>query len=264
MVPSVRARTLEVEGRAARVFVGGAGERVLLVHGGWGGAELHWSPVWDRLAVRFQVIAPDLPGIGTTDQPALRTVTDYARWLAAMLDALELPNAWCVGNSFGASVVWSLAGRAPARCAGVVLVDGIPMPRTPAPLRILGKTRAARGLMRRLVRRISYSRAAVGDAFADPAHAPADLERRIAEEWPVILPRFVDLLIAGDGPPAPTVSPLLLWGADDRLRGSTRRDADHLHARLRGSTLRRIEHAGHFPQVEEPAAFVAALDAFVG
>lgn len=45
------------------MFTGGEGPRtVLLLHGGWMGAALHWSGVWDRLAQRARVVAPDLPG----------------------------------------------------------------------------------------------------------------------------------------------------------------------------------------------------------
>ena len=93
-IAGVHEITVTVEGQPARVFVGGQGERILLVHGGWGGATMHWASVWNRLAKRFAIIAPDLPGIGRTDQPALGSVVDYAHWIEHLMDALEAPSAW--------------------------------------------------------------------------------------------------------------------------------------------------------------------------
>ena len=255
---------VSVRQRPARVFAGGAGSALLLVHGGWSGAQMHWSRVWGRLAERHHVLAPDLPGLGDLGQPPLASVRAYAEWLLELLDVFGVERAWCVGNSFGASVAWSLAGRAPGRCAGVVLVDGIPMPRTPLPLRVLGRTAPARALMRRLVRRASYRPALIARAFADPTRAPPELARSIAEEWDVIAKHFADLLIAGDGPPAPRLKPLLLFGAADRLPGTTPDAARRLQRTLRGSTLVQLADAGHFPQVEAPEAFVAALEDYVG
>lgn len=260
--PLVSATEVRVRGTAARTFTGGAGPALLLVHGGWAGAQFHWRTVWEPLAARHRVIAPELPGLGAAEQGSLASVADYAAWLVELLDALGVDRAWCAGNSFGGTVVWSLAGRTPGRCAGVVLVDGVPMPRTPPPLRWLGRTRSGRALMRRLVRRASYEPGAVARAFADVARVPPELREAMAT-WPVIVPRFADLLIAGDGAPAPSAPTLLIFGAADRLPGTSPAAARRLRARLPGATLRFIEHAGHFPQIEAPAAFVAALERFI-
>jgi 2-hydroxy-6-oxonona-2,4-dienedioate hydrolase len=260
---SVQQIEVRVRGQAARVFSGGAGEALLLVHGGWGGARFHWRRVWDLLAQRHRVIAPDLPGLGAVEQPACGSVREYVEWLVALLDALRVERAWCVGNSFGASVVWSLAGREPRRCAGLALVNGIPMPRTPPLLATLGRNRVARALMRALVSRWSYRRSAVPLAFARLHRVPEELERLIEEEWPIILPRFTALLMAGDGPPNPPHLPLLLWGSEDRLLGTRRKDALRLAASLHGSKLRWVEAAGHFPELEAPEAFVAELEDFM-
>ena len=49
---TVSLREIAIDGRPASVHVGGQGEPLLLVHGGWGGASMHWAPVWDQLAER--------------------------------------------------------------------------------------------------------------------------------------------------------------------------------------------------------------------
>lgn len=142
----IRTVQLEVMDRAVDVREGGDGPPLLLIHGGWGGATA-WSRVWNALAHRHRIVAPDLPGLGAVATAALPNVAGYAAWLAALLDALGIAKATFVGNSFGASVAWSLAGRFPEGCAGVVLVDGIPMPRTPLPMRWLGHTSMRKALM---------------------------------------------------------------------------------------------------------------------
>jgi len=256
----ITSMTTTVRGRTVRVARGGVGSAMLLVHGGWGGAELHWRSVWDGLAARHDVIAPDLPGLGDVQAPPLASVADYARWLVELLDALAVDRAVCVGNSFGASVAWSLAGRFPARCAGLILVDGFPMPSTPRPLQWLGRRAGMRGLTAALVGRLIYTEANLPRAFADVGKVPAALRRAIADAWPLIVPRYVDILIAGDGAPAPRVTPSLIWGARDRLPGSTSAAAARWNQRVHASQLRMIAGAGHFPQIEAPAAFVAAVE----
>src|SRR5688500_16568573 len=124
---------VEVQGRPARVWLAGdpAASSLVLVHGGLAGAEMHWSSVWDRLGDNYRVIAPELPGIGWVEPPGLPTVAAYAGWLLSLLDTLGVERAWWVGNSFGASVAASVAGRFPDRTRGVAMVNGFAMPATP-------------------------------------------------------------------------------------------------------------------------------------
>jgi pimeloyl-ACP methyl ester carboxylesterase len=250
-----------VQGRPTRVFCGGRGSPLLLVHGGWGGAHFHWSSVWEQLACSHRVVAPDLPGLGAVDQPARPSVGAYAEWLAELLNALGVARVWAVGNSFGASVAWSLASRVPERCAGLTLVNGFGMPRTPAPLRAAGRTRFAHAVMERVLHRFIYTPAALRRAFADVSRVPPGLHHIMATEWSIIVPRYADILIAGDGSPKPQVKLHLLWGTADRLPGTTHTALERLQRSLPEAELSTIAGAGHFPQIEAPEAFVAALEA---
>lgn len=262
--PAMEARSLVVEGRPARVFSAGRGsDAFLLLHGGWGGAAMHWSAVWERLGASARVVAPDLPGIGDPSVPGRARLSDYARWLRALLDALEIERATVVGNSFGASLAWSFAGRVPERTRAVVLVDGMPMPRTPRILAALGRRRLGRGLMRALVRRLSFTPRALARAFADPSLAPSVLGAELGVTPRRRLDAFVDCLIAGDGPPAPRAPVLVVWGADDRLPGTSLADGRAIAAGIPGARFVVLERAGHFPQIERPEAFADVIEAFV-
>lgn len=224
---------------------------------------MHWGRVWSRLIERHDVVAPDLPGLGAVNDEPLGSVAEYAGWLVELLDALSVERVALVGNSFGASVAWSMAGRYPERCSALVLVDGFPMPRTPSPLRWLAKMPGSRRLASALLRQFIYTEANLALAFAHLANVPHDLQRAVKEDWPIIVPRYVDILVAGDGSPSPELAPLLVFGDRDRLPGSQPRDATKWHNRLLGSSLRMVEGAAHFPQLEAPDAFVDILEEFL-
>jgi len=255
--------SVTVAGQPARVFVGGEGVPLLLIHGGWGGALMHWAPVWDRLAERYRVIAPDLPGIGRTDQQGLGSLGAYERWMESLLDALDVQSAWIVGNSFGASLACRIASDRPDRCRGLVLVDGIPMPVTPGFMRWLGARPLGHRILRAIERRVAYSRPALDRGFSDPSHVPTELRELVTSKSPPQVDTFVDILVQGGAPASYRVAPLLLCGADDRLLGTTPRAMRKLHASWPGSTLAFVPKAGHMPQVENPNAFADALCAFV-
>lgn len=243
-----------VAGRRARVWSGGDGPPLLLIHGAWGGAALHFTTVWDALALRFRVIAPDLPGIGDLASPSLPALDAYADWLAALLDALDARDVVCAGNSLGAMIAWQLSSRASLR--GLALVNGPPPSPSPPPIRAL--VAHARPLARALYRRLSFSRAALRRAFADLAHVPSELARAITEPPRAQLDALVTLV--GDGArPAPTPSApiVLLWGEADCTPGTRVSDARRL-----GHLLTLLPSAGHCPQLEQPAQFARALTAF--
>jgi 3-oxoadipate enol-lactonase len=253
---------LTIDGGPARVHVGGDGEPLVLVHGAWGGAPLHWSAVWERLAARYQVIAPDLPGLGTPEARGLGSVAAYARWLARVLDELAAGRAFVVGNALGAAVAWRFAADFAARCRGLALVNGVPLAAAPAPLAWARRAPLARELFRGAVRRIAFGPGAIRRGFADPRRAPPALHDALGQERPPALDATVEVLASGDAGPAPALAPLIVWGAADRLPRNGVAAARRLHASLPGSRLELVEDAGHMPQVEQPERFVEAIAAW--
>jgi pimeloyl-ACP methyl ester carboxylesterase len=92
-------------------FRAGAGRPLLLLHG-LGGSWKSWEPILDGLAAHRDVIAPDLPGFGST--PALDGETSIRTLAHAVSDFLDR-NGWlgidAVGSSMGARLVLELARR---------------------------------------------------------------------------------------------------------------------------------------------------------
>jgi pimeloyl-ACP methyl ester carboxylesterase len=81
-----------------------------------------FAEVLPLLAARRHAIAIDTPGYGCSDRPARQpTVNDYAAAVVAVLDALGVQRAHCVGHHTGAIIAVELAAGWPQRVAGVGL-----------------------------------------------------------------------------------------------------------------------------------------------
>ena len=95
---------------------------VVLVHGALNDHSV-WALQCRALAERgFAVLAPDLPGHGRSNGPALHSVEALADWLLALLDAAGVERALLAGHSMGSLVVLEAAHRAPQRAAGLALL----------------------------------------------------------------------------------------------------------------------------------------------
>lgn len=106
-----------------RFSEGREADRIVLVHG-IGTSGRYLLPTAGRLAARFSVHVPDLPGFGSSGRPKARPTVGYlAGSLLAWLEAIgiEEPVA-LVGNSFGCQVIAELAARRPDRVSAAVLV----------------------------------------------------------------------------------------------------------------------------------------------
>ncbi len=68
------------------------------------------------------VLAPDLPGHGRSEGPALTRIGDLADWVLAFLDAAKAPRAALIGHSMGALISLETASRAPSRIWALALL----------------------------------------------------------------------------------------------------------------------------------------------
>ena len=116
-------RDAEVEGVKLRYLAAGQGPVVILLHG-YTQTSLMWRPVIPRLAEKFRVIAPDLPGIGDSAIPTggldLKTAAIRIHTLAKSLD---VEKARLVGHDIGLMVAYAYAAQFPAETEKLVLMD---------------------------------------------------------------------------------------------------------------------------------------------
>ncbi len=116
-------RTVQANDAAFHVVRAGKGPPLLLLHG-WPEFWLTWEPVMQRLADRFEVVAPDLRGFGDSAKPdGPWGATDHAADMLALMDALEMPAAGVVGHDVGGAFIQAMARAAPERFTGLFLFD---------------------------------------------------------------------------------------------------------------------------------------------
>jgi magnesium chelatase accessory protein len=117
-------RFVATRGLRWHVQRGGAGPRVLLLHGA--GASTHsWRGLIPLLAQRFEVLAPDLPGQGFSSGAAARfTLPAMAQDLAALLEAEDFAPDLVVGHSAGGAIALRLALDRGAGPRGILCLNG--------------------------------------------------------------------------------------------------------------------------------------------
>ena len=260
-----------------------AGEKhqplVVLLHGGGvDSAGLSWETVIPALAGRFRVIAPDFPGYGESDKPALPySVAFYEGFLTEFLNVMGIQRASLVGISMGGSVALSFTLRYPERVEKLVLVDSYGLQRS-VPwhklsylfVKLPGVNESTWFFMRYpwmvryslsalLKRPGALTPALVEQAFHEanrPGAGKAWMTFQNEEvTWNGNRTCFIDRL--GEIQ-APT---LIVHGSKDTL---VPHDAVRLaHERIRGSALHWMEGCGHWPQRDHPEEFNRVLVEFL-
>lgn len=117
-----------VQGRPAAYSTAGKGLPVVFLHG-WALGQHTYRDVVERIAAEgVRVIAPSMPGFGDTKElpDSAFSLSGYARWVADLLDALEVDEpAVVVGHSFGGGVAIRFAHDHPERTRSMVLVNSV-------------------------------------------------------------------------------------------------------------------------------------------
>lgn len=129
MIPLTSHHRMEADG--VQVFYREAGPAdapvILLLHG-FPTSSFQYRELIPRLADRYRVIAPDLPGFGFTEIPAERRYTysfdNLAKTLFAFTQALQLTRYAMYVFDYGAPTGFRLALMAPERVTAIVSQNG--------------------------------------------------------------------------------------------------------------------------------------------
>jgi len=112
-----------VEGVTLHYMTAGHGPAVVLFHG-YAETSRMWRPIIPRLADRFQVIAPDLPGIGDSSiPPAGQDMKSAATRMHGLIRSLGIEKARVVGHDIGLMVAYAYAAQYPNEVEKLVLMD---------------------------------------------------------------------------------------------------------------------------------------------
>jgi pimeloyl-ACP methyl ester carboxylesterase len=128
-VPLIHRKRVEADG--IRVFYREAGDPnapvVLLLHG-FPASSFQYRELIPRLADRYRVIAPDLPGFGFTEVPPERgyvyTFDALAKTIDSFTDALDLKKYALYVFDYGAPTGFRLAMAHPERVTAIVSQNG--------------------------------------------------------------------------------------------------------------------------------------------
>ncbi|MBI2296357.1 MAG: alpha/beta fold hydrolase [Betaproteobacteria bacterium] len=216
------------------------------------------------LAKTRRLTLVNLPGYGASS-PAGPDVEDYADRIAALIAAMRLPpRTDILGNGFGGFIAIALAARHGARFDRLIVADalaGFPEP-AKQPLRALADKVAQDGMAGALdvaIRRM------FPEAFI-AAHSQIVAERRRALERADAAGFRTACLALAKLDFAPVLKAirnptLVMVGALDQTTPPA--GARELAAGIAGARFLEIEGCGHCPQIEQPQAFVDAVNAFL-
>lgn len=258
----------------------GEGPPLLLVHGLMT-SSYSFRYLFEPLAKRYRVIAPDLVGTGRSDKPDLPyTPESLAIWLGELMEALGIRGERAIGNSLGGYLCLELMLRDPSAFSSLVCVHppGWPEPRLwalGALLAIPGVREALASFVRRRPQRFAHKNVHYRDETlksleeAREYGAPLATKegarafvRYLAESVSAReMRRFIAELDRRKAQGQPVPQPLLLLYADeDPMVPPT--VGPKLHERLVGAKLDWLERSSHFAHVDTPEAFLDKVDAF--
>ena len=121
-VPGLVEKAAEIKDVRLRYYAGGEGPPLMLVHG-LGGAGVNWVELAPRLAPRFRLLVPDLPGHGgSSPLAAAATLDPYVDRLARLGEAEGVERLAIVGHSMGGLIGLRMAVSYPERVRALVLV----------------------------------------------------------------------------------------------------------------------------------------------
>jgi pimeloyl-ACP methyl ester carboxylesterase len=268
-----------IDGRPINVVELGEGPPLVFVHG-LSGSWQNWLEQLPVFASDHRVIALDLPGFGRSPMPVEPiSISNYARTLDSLFDALDVDAAAVVGNSMGGFVGAELAINFPQRVERLVLVSaaGIstyahPGARRAMPVvRRIDRTIAAyagwvASKSDTVARRPGLRNATFGFVARHPSRLPAAL---VAEQIRGAgKPGFIQAFQANidydfrDRLGEIACPTLIVWGDSDRV--ITVRDADAFAKLIPGSRRVVFKDTGHVAMLERPAAFNPLLADFLG
>ena len=120
---AIASRFATVNGLKLHYLTAGHGPAVILLHGYAQNSRM-WRPLMPLLAVKFTVIAPDLPGIGDSDIPknGLDMKSAAAR-IHDLVGSLGIKKAEIVGHDIGLMVAYAYAAQFPTETEKLVLMD---------------------------------------------------------------------------------------------------------------------------------------------
>jgi pimeloyl-ACP methyl ester carboxylesterase len=251
-------RFLDIDGCRLNLRRGGTGEPLLYLHGSNGVPAV--APFMEKLAERFDVIVPEHPGFGGSDEPGwLENMHDLAYFYLDFLKSLDLRGAHVIGSSLGGWLAMEMAVRDTSRIGSLLLIG-------PAGIAVPGLTPGDAFLWspEELTRKLFFD-AAIAEKLLAQAPTPEQLDVALKNRHTVARlgwePRMHDPFLHKwlhriDVPVK------IVWGEDDELLPVAY--AREFQRLLPRASVEIVPRCGHLPQSEKPEAFCDIVFGFAG
>jgi len=236
-------------------------DKIILILHGWGKGSEAWGQVGELLAKNdFQVIIPDLPGFGKTDEPKKPwTIADYAEFIKEFIAQLGIDKCNIIGHSFGGGIAAVFASQNPQKVGKLILCNGAIIRKKRLSLR----QKMARGLSKagksvftlplsggllHLAQKFVYKIAGAHDYQLASPLMKKTFQNIIGQ----------DLCDYASQIQLPT---LIIWGENDK--STPLRDARELNKIIAGSKLEVIKNCGHNPHKTNTKELVDIINLFL-
>jgi len=251
-------RTVATHHAAVQVLEGGEGPDLVFLHGA--GGVTKEDPFLLKLAGRYRVHAPLLPGYGESDEaPSIRDMLDVTLHSFDVIEALGLRRPILVGHSLGGMIAAEMAAVCPNEVDRLVLIAsaGLWLDTHPVPDIFT--------LLPREFPAVLFHDAELGRAMLTANLALDDPKFLI----PFLVTNARQLGMAGKFLfPIPDrglkdrmyrikARTMLVWGDSDRIFPAPYAQA--FKAAIAGAELVSVPDAGHMVTVEQPEAVLAAI-----
>ena len=258
--------------------ISGSGPVCIFPTPGWGSSSDLYFRTLCRLERFFTVVYLDTRGSGRSERPPNATDYKYDQFSAdldALRDHLRQERVWIIGHSMGGWLAMHYAITYPDRCCGLVLLDSVAAQdaewRKDVTARQMGrrnepwyeKANRARSDPRAKEDDKAFC-AALHSTLRFAFHDAANFTKLETMDGSFSLPAFKGMAASNKGGAhflplekikIPTL--IVVGDCDDRVSPL---QAERIHLGISGSKLILIEKAGHFPWLEQPDRFFAAVE----
>lgn len=220
--------------------------QLVFIHGS-GGYHHIWSNQLEDFSWDTELIVPDLPGHGFSEDDGKNTIEEYVEWLKAFLSGLCIKNCVLIGHSMGGAIAQECVLRYPDYFRGLVLVaTGAKLRVSPLLINLLNKNFE---LMARICSAYAY-------ADTTPASVINEGAKILLKNNPEILYKdfmACDCFDCRNRIHKIKIPTLIVCGNKDLL--TPPKYSLYLHERITNSSLHIIEGAGHMVMIESSYKF---------
>jgi pimeloyl-ACP methyl ester carboxylesterase len=249
--------TIKIRDVTVKLHHAGRGATVLFLHGAGGVPQ--WLPFFDALAERYELLVPEHPGFGGSDDPPwIRSVSDLALFYLDLIEESGLNNIHLIGNSLGGWLAAEILIRDRMRFRSLVQL-------APAGIRIKGVACGDNFIW--------GPEEALRNLYCDQAFADRILALTPTEEQVDVMLRN-RFTVAKFGWQPRWFNPdlekwlhriklpaLVVWGDDDKIMPPA--NAALWQQRLPNARLVMLDECGHLPHVEQAPAVARHVLAFL-